>query len=163
MRKSSACAVPVKSVQPCASTSVALMDWDLYFLLCLSVFCPKPSVAEVGSAPARIIAVLGYPACALGLKRVFRWRGGSPYPRRCWVCTPLLGMKPQAQYRRARCVPGACDGRVLNCIIAIWNEDPLSSHPFQILLFLQGENNLHNGCWQILQILFQGDVMMKLR
>lgn len=45
----------------------------------------------------------------------------------------------------------------------IWNEDPLSSHPFQSLLFLQGENNLQNGCLQILQILFQDEVVMKLR
>lgn len=57
-------------------------------------------------------------------------------------------------------VPGEGDGRVLNWIIAIWNEDLLSSHPFQFLLFLQREKNLQNDC---LQILFQDDVMMKLR
>lgn len=70
----------MKWVQPCAEPSVAVMDWDLRhrrFLLCLSVFCPKPSVAEVGSAPARTVTDLGSAARDPKSKRVSTWGGGS--------------------------------------------------------------------------------------
>lgn len=62
----------------------------------------------------------------------------------------------------ALCVPGGGDGRAGNRITAIWSEDLLSSHPCQFLLFCPGENNLKKGTLQILQILFQGDVLVKL-
>lgn len=66
------------------------MDWDLPhrdFLLCLSVFCPKPSVTEVGLTPARIITVLSCTARDLKSKRVSPW----PSPGGAGCAHPSLG------------------------------------------------------------------------
>lgn len=58
--------------------------------------------------------------------------------------------------------PGGGDGRAGSGITAIWVEDLLSSHPCQLLLFLWDKNNLKKGSLQVLLILCQGDVLVKL-
>lgn len=58
--------------------------------------------------------------------------------------------------------PGGGDGRAGSGITAIWVEDLLSSHPCQLLLFLWDKNNLKKGSLQVLLILCQGGVLVKL-
>lgn len=52
--------------------------------------------------------------------------------------------------------PGGDDGRVGSGSTAIRIEDLLSSHPYQFLLFLQGENNLKMAVCKFCKSFFRG-------
>lgn len=130
------------------------MVWNLHhrpFLPLLSVFCPKPSVTEVGGLLPGLLqssVMLLVPEIKEDLTG---W--GEAMPQKVpGVHTPLWGEASSAMQTCPVCLRGG-DSRVSSGITAGWKEDLLSSHPFQFWLFLQGENNLQNGSLQVLHTL----------